>query len=1172
MAKVGPLHINDSILDAIRDQKLVIFAGAGVSMGSPADLPSFYKLAQSISNGTGTNLEKKEPIDKFLGRLKHENIDVHQLASKHLLKPDSAPTELHINLLKLFRGQEAVRIVTTNFDLHFESAAQIVYEQPINVFRAPALPLGRNFSGLVHIHGALTHPSEMVLTDSDFGRGYLTEGWARRFLLDVFRTYTVLFVGYSHDDVVMNYLARALPTEGYAGRFALTETEGNWSLLGISPILFKKGRRGKNQYRELYEGLRLLSARARRGVIDWKTQLGLIGNGPPPIEEEQIDEVEHALKDLSTTRFLLDAASHPEWPKWLNTRKKIESLFDHNSLDEREKLLSNWMAEKFAVTYPDILFGIIASHNMNINQIFWFNLCQVISEESNSISDKHLARWVSVLLACAPRNLDGDALGWLAKRCFLQSNIALVTEIYLFMASCQLKIKPAFDWSEADKEIKEIRFDVETSSHIDHFNINEIWTNYLKLNLDAVSRYLLSGVVRHLEEYYETLRNWDKAGGDWDLQSYRRSAIEAHDQDQFPEAIDVIIDSARDSLTSLAGYNYGLMLAWVEQLVLSKVPLIRRIALNAHTEHCKASPDIKLKWILKHFDLFSLNEYHEIYSALKAVYPLSSKVTRQKVIKIITSHKQPDYENRTAEERTARAHFDWLSWLNLSDPKCVLVQEKLDPIFKAYPEWRLSKRPDLLHWHSSVFSGPRSPLTVEELLAVPALSRIDELMSFKGDWFDGPDRGGLLSAIQEACKQNISWAFELIEYLKSNSLWDSDIWPSILRGLRDNNLNPEDWETLLLTLESEVLFDSNANEIAGLIYGLVKDGGKPFSLDLLDHANSVALKLWLSLPKESEDGETRDWLSTAINRPAGVIVEFWINGLSLLSKTTAQEDRNLPQYYLERFIDVINENSKIGGLGRSVLASQIAFIYSLDKNWTIEHVVPLFSSNDDLKFMQAWDGFLVWGRLNDKLVESMMPTFQPALPRLISANKDRRQRFLEFYTAIAVFHVDDPRPTFLATLFRLAVADDLTYFSQFIGMYLRQMSSSVRQDLWSRWLKDYWEARLNSIPKNLIESESRNMLDWVLYLEEQFVEAVELAIRLPINKIQHSQLLHGLEKSDLVTKFPDATAELLTYICPRIQGYMRSYIVRIEQRLTTLKPKIRLNLDEAMAAAGIDKL
>ena len=38
---------------------------------------------------------------------------------------------------------------------------------------------------------------DMVLTDADFGRAYLTEGWAQRFLVDVFREFTVLFIGYS---------------------------------------------------------------------------------------------------------------------------------------------------------------------------------------------------------------------------------------------------------------------------------------------------------------------------------------------------------------------------------------------------------------------------------------------------------------------------------------------------------------------------------------------------------------------------------------------------------------------------------------------------------------------------------------------------------------------------------------------------------------------------------------------------------------------------------------------------------------------------------------------------------------------------------------------------------------------------------------------------------------
>ena len=76
----------------------------------------------------------------------------------------------------------------------FEQASKDVLDSIPEVFRAPALPLGNDFNGIVHVHGAVSHPGGMVLTDKDFGRAYLTEGWARRFLVALFRHFTVLFV------------------------------------------------------------------------------------------------------------------------------------------------------------------------------------------------------------------------------------------------------------------------------------------------------------------------------------------------------------------------------------------------------------------------------------------------------------------------------------------------------------------------------------------------------------------------------------------------------------------------------------------------------------------------------------------------------------------------------------------------------------------------------------------------------------------------------------------------------------------------------------------------------------------------------------------------------------------------------------------------------------------
>ena len=90
---------------------------------------------------------------------------------------------------------------------------------------APRLPvprLGRN--GVVHLHGFLGDFGddiwELVLSSADFGAAYLVDGWATRFLRELFRHFVVLFVGYSRKAS----MARDKPfceREGFVGKIAL---------------------------------------------------------------------------------------------------------------------------------------------------------------------------------------------------------------------------------------------------------------------------------------------------------------------------------------------------------------------------------------------------------------------------------------------------------------------------------------------------------------------------------------------------------------------------------------------------------------------------------------------------------------------------------------------------------------------------------------------------------------------------------------------------------------------------------------------------------------------------------------------------------------------------------------------------------------------------------------
>tara|TARA_R100001509_G_scaffold24784_2_gene12951 strand:- start:1371 stop:4394 length:3024 start_codon:yes stop_codon:yes gene_type:complete len=993
MTKLGAIDFDDRILEALRDDKLVVFAGAGVSMGPPSNLASFGKLASDIAQRTG--LEPTEPLDRFLGQLDHRKVKVHEIAAQLLSPAGSAPNALHQDLLRLFRTAERVRLVTTNFDLHFETAASTLFGSAPNVYRAPALPLGYDFTGIVHVHGALPRARDLVLTDADFGRAYLTEGWARRFLVDVFRQFTVLFVGYSHNDVVMHYLARALPADGVAGRFALTEENGSWDLLGIEPIRFTKRTR-VNAYEELYDGVQRLAERAARGALDWQNRIAEIGGRLPPADEEIISEVEQALREAHTTRFLTNVAKDAEWPRWLNARKHLDALFRTGDLSEKDKLLAWWLAEHFAIEHADTLFELIASHDLQLNPQLWWCIGRELGlNVGKPLEESAIKRWVTILLASAPNQADRHVLLWLAKRCVSHNAVPLALKVFLTMSEHRLRIKPGLRLHDDEDHASSRRLQADCPLRADHWSLNEVWTKYIKPHLGSVAAPLLDGITRQLEDIFGELVAWETASREWDPISYGRSAIEPHEQDRYPKAVDVLIDAARDALEWLSANDSILLDAWLERLVTSGVPLLRRLAIHGITVHPDKSADDRLNWLLARVGLHDVSEHHEVHRAVGLSYAVAGDAARQAVVDAVLAHKRPASDDWTAEKWTARSHFDWLSWLLRAKPNCAVAQAALAPVTATYPEWRLSEHPDLTHWFSSGrWVGSQSPWSIEQLLARTPCEQLDDLLNFQGKQFDGPDRDGLITTIKEACKQQTRWAFGLADVLAERSLWASDLWSAVIRGLQEVELTVDDWQELLTVTSRPELHAAHADEVASLLYALVRDGGKPFALELLEQANTIALPLWQTLEPNPEGEDIDDWLSRAINRPAGKIVEFWINSLSLLIQGKTGVERTLPDNYRQWLTTVVQDETSKGGLGRSLLASQTAFLFGLDETWTRQHLIPLFCEVDRNKFAQTWHGFLVWGDLYPALVDALMPAFLDALQRLDEDLPDKRDRFM----------------------------------------------------------------------------------------------------------------------------------------------------------------------------------
>lgn len=290
--KNGP-DIPERLLQAHEDGRVVFFCGAGISC--PARLPGFaglvaklYSSLAAIPNAVQQAAINAEQFDTAIGLLEAEIVGGRETVRRALasvLTPDLSASNAiatHAALLTLGKSREGrLRLITTNFDRLFEEVI-VAKSLSIERFKAPLLPVPKNrWDGLVYLHGLLgiaPHASELdqlVVSSGDFGLAYLTERWAARFVSELFRSYTVCFVGYSINDPVLRYMMDALaadrllgesPPEMFAfGSFSKGKGEerGNeWRAKNVTPILYRE----HNRHAYLHKTLRAWAETYRDGV------------------------------------------------------------------------------------------------------------------------------------------------------------------------------------------------------------------------------------------------------------------------------------------------------------------------------------------------------------------------------------------------------------------------------------------------------------------------------------------------------------------------------------------------------------------------------------------------------------------------------------------------------------------------------------------------------------------------------------------------------------------------------------------------------------------------------------------------------------------------------------------------------------------------------------------
>ena len=1143
--KFAGINFPRDLLNAMNDGELVVFAGAGVSMGEPACLPSFKNLAGMIAAGTDQALQDGDPIDHFLGKLRHGGVKVHELAAEKLSGKDMEATELHKNLLQLYSTTEKVRIVTTNFDLLFEQAAESVFGSVPEVFRAPALPLGHRFKGIVHVHGAInppdehgviSPPGEMVITDLDFGRAYLNEGWARRFLVELFSNFTILFVGYNHNDTIMNYLARALPAREDNRRFVLTgkcdDDTDRWRLLGIKPVTYPQS--NKEDHSALDEGVRELAALAQRSFVDWHRKITEIAENPPPLDKETEDLMEYALADATKTRFFTRAATNPEWIDWLDEREYLTPLFRDGTFSSRDKIFSWWLSEQFAYSPPNQLFLLINKHSMRLNPIFWHDLSWRIGRDLKTSWDKDvLSRWILLLLNTVRDHIGVDEqanigtvnlLQLMGKCCMQHGMLNSSLQIFDVMTESRLRLKEGFLWPNDDENDESPPVDLELIPVSGPKALNDFWDEVLKPNRSEMAEPLLNRVVKRLEERHMILRAWQGNDRNWELENDGPSVMNAHGMMRY---------IARECLECLISEQLEVAVQWCDRLVRSDVPQLRWLAMHGLSQREDLTADNKIDWLLKYIDLYELPIRRAVFQAVELAYPQASPESRQALIEAVRAYHWPDEEDPNNMEHTARQHFYWFDWLHKSDPNCPLVKQARNEVLKEYPKFKTREPVDQTNWGSSDWGTSQSPWTPKELLAKPAAHWLDNLLSLQIPREEYFNHEGIRQGIAEAIRRDFNWGVGLAKALGEAEKWDVYLWSVLIDTWSRMNLDEDQHSKVLSWLDNTELQPKHNHEIANALYALVRHDGSSYALNLLPRANEIAAILWQNLDRTEPIDKWDDYQNSPSGHPAGSLVNFWLSGLSLWRDQQDSMSRVTRNEYRRILTNIVRDRSLPGRLGRMILTSQFGLLLDFSQIWTQKNLLPLFDPNSD-DFYAAWAGFLTQGGLNSTVAEVMANPFIKAVKRINSDRFNQRDVFIEYYIYMLTSVAENPLDKWIPKFFKYANQETKDCFAAKVDFRLRNMTEAERQEWWLDWLRCYWKNRLYGVPADEPESgEAARMLNWLPHLTSVFPEAVNIAVQMTVSSLQGCYVIEELSinnENDLWQKHPESVAELLIYL------------------------------------------
>ncbi len=1032
------INVDDELIQASRSGDLAIFAGAGVSMGEPTNLPGFEKLVDDIKERVDPSHRigdrNDESFIRYLGYLEKECGGVHE-ACAEALGADKHSSPKHQAIVSLFDGHP-LKLITTNFDLCFE---EVLHERKTStaVFSAPALPLGDQFNGLVHLHGNISDPQNQVLTDIDFGDAYVTRSWASRFLVDTFRSNTVLFIGYSCDDDLVDYLTRSMsassPKKAHAFVGGKSDDPENWTARGVTPIWYGEEHecltRILNAWvRHLSEGPYPKALRARR-----------IAEGDPrfiqPDDEDFLLALFHEdrKENMPSIDEFFRYARDPQWFSWLRRHNLTKALFAAQPSKVEQKVVA-WTARNYAYTEYEQLAAI----RRECREEFSENVFQEVFDSlaSQECDDNCVAHWL-LELSSRPTVRDG---WWLGKRTLdavsKTQNPHLVLFCIKLFAGIEGPLSPTM----------KIR--------CDHFE-----DDLMKLIEDhpEISLEVFRHAISQLQTCYEIETRLHTQDTSFDAASFERQRLD----DPFPWRHGP--SSPHDLLLKLA------LTAGDHALQLSPKPFSQEI------DSCTRSPHELIARIGYLFfpqtghtadeclEIFSETDAlrkllcrHEAYQLIASAFAEAGATAKESLIDYIEAA-LPGSPDSNSDRSAVRKKYDLFHLLLRSDPGNVRLSAKAKEIQIQYPEWVPKDNPGVCFeflptkWIGSIDVSPTSAQNFTYEFCRKCLS--DE---YETDVFMTPT-----------------------EPIESSAAKYPQQVPAIVGKCLDGAVDEPD-EKILAILAAQTswadLYDIDAEACIDTLQQLLshptttrealfsicitrddrrlQDSLTPTDFEKLANTIGDQWELLASSPTTVKSESSADWVTQAINHPIGHFFDFLA---SMAIRVREGDGEAGASEFISKYEPLIYQAlalpSPTPALTSACLFTRVNLWERLSPTLFSEGMLPLLTcqgSGEDA----SWEGLSYCISTTEEVWRRVSPLLHDRFRARISFDSEIANRLASAYVwGLIVWEADDQRRIELLPACLAASKEAARGALEQIRYWLDQLDTSEqREAAWSSWI------------------------------------------------------------------------------------------------------------------------